>query len=120
MISKIIKELIHNPSILMKYTDGGTDQRNTLQSVKAASICLFNELDLDFMIAARCVPRHSYVNLAERIMGILNLGLQNVATERAPGDDESIEKKVKKCNSMAELRELIKKYLELKKLGKIA
>ena len=53
MLSKIIKELIHNPSILMKYTDGGTDQRNTLQSVKAASICLFNELDLDFMIAAR-------------------------------------------------------------------
>ena len=93
MLSKIIKELIHNPSILMKYTDGGTDQRNTLQSVKAASICLFNELDLDFMIAARCVPRHSYVNLAERIMGILNLGLQNVATERAPGDDESIEKR---------------------------
>ena len=39
-------------------------------------------------------------------MSILNLRLQNVPTERDPCDDESIEKKVKKCNNMAELREL--------------
>ena len=39
-------------------------------------------------------------------MSILNLGLQNVPTERDPCDDESIEKKVKKCNNMSELREL--------------
>ena len=32
---------------------------------------------------------------AERIMSILDLGLQNVATERAPCDDEPIERKVK-------------------------
>ena len=47
------------------------------------------------MIAAKCAPEHSYMNPAERIMSILNLGLQHVATERAPWDDESIEKKVK-------------------------
>ena len=74
----------------MKYTDG---QRNTLQSVKIASICLFKELDFDFMIAARCTPRHSYMNLAERLMSILNLELQNGATERPPRDDDSIEKR---------------------------
>ena len=73
----------------MKYTDG---QRNTLESVKVASICLLKELDFDFMIAARCAPRQSYMNPAERIMSILNLGLQNGATERPPCDDESKEK----------------------------
>ena len=55
-LCKIIKELEHVPPILMKYTDGGTDQRNMLQSVKEVSICLFKELDLNFMIAARCTP----------------------------------------------------------------
>ena len=33
------------------------------------------------------------MNPAEGIMSILNLGLQNVATETAPCDDESLEKK---------------------------
>ena len=92
MLCKTIKELEHVPPILMKYTDGETDQRNTLESVKVASICLFKELDLDFMIAARFAPGHNYMNPAERIISILNLGLQNVAMERAPYDDESIEK----------------------------
>ena len=96
MLCKIIEELEHVPPILMKYTDGGTDQRNTLVSVNVASICLFKELDLDFMIAVRRGPGHSYMNPVDRIMSIFNLGLQNVATERAPGDDESIDKKVKK------------------------
>ena len=93
MLCKIIKELEHVPPILMKYTDGGKDQRNMLQSVKEASICLFKELDLNFMIAARCTPGHSYINPAEKIMNILNLALQNVSTEQAPCDDESIEKR---------------------------
>ena len=85
MLCKIIEELEHVPPILMKYTDGGTDQRNTLISVYVASIC-----------AVRRGPGHSYMNPVDRIMSILNLGLQNVATERAPGDDESVDKKVKK------------------------
>ena len=33
--------------ILMKFTNGGVDQRNTLESVKCASICLFLELNLE-------------------------------------------------------------------------
>ena len=110
ILCKIIKELEHVQPILMKYTDGRTDQRNTLESVKVASICLFQELNLDFKIAARCAPGHSYMNPAERIMSILNFGMQNVA----PCDDESIEKKVKKCNSMAQLRELDEKVYGVK------
>ena len=114
MSCKIIKELEHVLPTLMKYTDNETDQRNMLESVKVASIRLFKELDLDFMIAARCAPGYSYMNPAWRIMSILNLGLQNVATERAPWDEESIEKKVKKCSSMTELRQLDGKVFAVK------
>ena len=45
------------------------------------------------MTVARCGPGQSYMNPAEKIMSILNLGLQNVATERAPCYDESIEER---------------------------
>ena len=47
MLCKIIKEFEHVPPILMKYTDSGTDRRDTLESVKVASICLLKELQLD-------------------------------------------------------------------------
>ena len=92
MLCKIVKELEHVPPTLMKYTNGGADRGDTLESVKVASICLLTKLDLDFMIAARCAPGHSYLNPAERIMSILNLGLQNVAAKRAFCDNESIKK----------------------------
>ena len=99
MLAKIYKTLSNKPSVLLKYTDGGTDQRNTLESVKVATICLFKELGLDMIITGRCAPSHSYTNPAERIMSILNIGLQNCATERERDDDE-FGKAIKSCNSM--------------------
>ena len=98
------------PSVLIKFTDGGTDQRNTLEKVRCATICLFREMDFDMVILGRCAPGHSYINSAERIMSILNIGLQNVALQREASSDEN-EAHFRKCNSMAELRE---KYPELK------
>ena len=56
-LTKIIDD--SGVKVLMKFTDGGTDQRNTLESVKCASICLFKELNLDMLILARCAPGHS-------------------------------------------------------------
>ena len=84
-------------------------------SINVASICLFKEFDLDFMIAAWCAPTHRYMHPAERIISILNLGLQNVTKERAPGDDESIGEKCKKSNSIAELREIDGKVSRVKR-----
>lgn len=75
------KEVV--PPVFLKFTDGGTDQRNTLEEVKCASICIFRELNLDMLILGRCAPGHSYINPAERVMSILNLGVQNVALERS-------------------------------------
>jgi len=97
----------------MKFTDGGTDQRNTLESVKCATLCLFKELNLDMIILARCSPGHSYINPAERVMSILNLGLQNVSLQRKPCDAE-FETQLKRCGSMADLRKLEKKKPDLK------
>ena len=67
------------------------------------------------MIAARCAPTHRHMHPAERIISILNLGLQNVTKERAPGDDESIGEKCKKSNSIAELREIDGKVSRVKR-----
>lgn len=95
----LIKVFLNSPQkdakILMNFTDGGTDQRNTLESVVCASICIFFELDLDMMILARCAPGHSWMNPAERIMSVLNIALQNCALERGKGDEET-EKMLKK------------------------
>jgi hypothetical protein len=100
-VVKILRD--SDVKIVMKFTDGGTDQRNTLEAVKCASICVFLELNLDMMIVARCAPGHSWTNPAERIMSILNIGLQNCALERCKGDD-ALEAELRKCGSMADLR----------------
>ena len=114
MLKHVVSSLPDMPSVLMKYTDGGTDQRNNLESVKIATICLFKELDLDLLITARCAPGHSYANPAERIMSILNIALQNCATERSSCDDPSLENQLKKCHSMADIRKLHMTHTEVK------
>jgi len=53
-----------------------------------SAILEFIALDLDLLIACRTAPNQSYNNPAERVMSLLNLGLQNVAlsrTEMLPG-----------------------------------
>lgn len=112
-LAKLISQQESVPSVLIKFTDGGTDQRNTLEKVRCATICLFREMDFDMVILGKCAPGHSYINSAERIMSILNIGLQNVALQREASSDEN-EAHFRKCNSMAELRDRTKKYPELK------
>ena len=73
-ISNILKQRQSFPSILPIFSDGGTDQRNTLESVKCAAICIFREMNLDMCVLGRCAPGHSWVNPAERVISILNLG----------------------------------------------
>lgn len=58
---------------------------------------------MDLLIHARCAPGHSYTNPAERVMSILNLGLQNVSLERK-SCEKKIEDALKNKNSMAEVR----------------
>ena len=76
-------------------------------SVKLSLICLFLELDLDYLLAVRTAPYHSFRNPAERIMSILNLGLQSVGLARASMSKE-MEDKVGSCNSVSEIRRVAK------------
>jgi hypothetical protein len=70
--------------ILLLYSDGGADHRNNSPSVIFSLALIFLRCDLDVLIASRNAPGHSYRNMAERVMAILNLALQAVALERLP------------------------------------
>ena len=89
--------------ILFLYSDGGPDHRLTYISVQLSLICLFLKLDLDYICACRTAPYHSWKNPVERIMSVLNLGLQCVGLARAKMSD-SFEQEVAKCNTLSELR----------------
>ena len=70
------------------YSDGGPDHRLTYMSVKLALISLFLELDLDLLIALRTAPSNSWANPVERIMSIVNVGLQGVGVMRKKMSEE--------------------------------
>ena len=94
-----------NKPVLFVYSDGGPDHRLTYLSVKLSLISIFLELDLDFLCACRTAPSHSWRNPAERVMSIVNLGLQCVGIMREKMDD-SYEQQVAKCSNMSQLRHL--------------
>ena len=73
---EIIKE------ILILVTDGRGDHNVTHASVRICLIALFLHLNTDMLVAMRTCPTQSWTNMAERVMSVLNLALQNVSTER--------------------------------------
>ena len=111
---KVMGQAQNYPKILLRFTDGGVDQRNTLESVKMSNISLFKDLDLDMLIHVRCAPGQSWTNPAERCMALLNLGLQNCALSRDKCHDEEVEKVVSSANSMRSVREQAEKTTNLK------
>lgn len=72
------QNLLTEKSVLFLYSDGGPVHRLTYLSVQLSLIALFLKLDLDYPCAARTAPCHSWRNPAERVMSIVNLGLQCV------------------------------------------
>ena len=95
----VLSQNMTDKLILCVYTDGGPDHRVTYLMVKIALVCLFLQLDLDYLIAARTAPCHSWRNPVERIMSTLNLGLQCVGLQHHAGDDR-FESEAKNCNSL--------------------
>ena len=75
-----------NRSILFIYSDGGPDHRLTYVSVQLSLIALF--INLDLLIAGRTAPSHSWANPVERIMSIVNLGIQCIGIMRKQMGDE--------------------------------
>ena len=107
--------LTHSPEkpILFIYTDGGPDHRVTYTSVKLSLICLFKKMDLDYLCAMRTAPYQSYRNPVERIMAIVNLGLQAIAIARAEMPKE-MEEEAERCNSLKALRAVASRNSEFK------
>lgn len=101
------------PAILSLYTDGGPDHRCTFGSVQVALICLFLAGDFDMLIAVRTAPHHSWCNPAERVMSVINYGLQGVAIEREKMTKE-LEDEFENLNTLEDIRERSKDNPNLK------
>ena len=86
---------------LFLMTDGGPEHRVNFESVKVPLIMMFKKLNLDLLVAIRTAPGQSYLNIVERLMSIMNIGLQNLALERpeTPSDDT-----IKLCKTLEDLR----------------
>ena len=112
-LTTILRTRPTDSPILFLYSDGGPDHRLTYMSVKLSLISLFIELDLDYLLAARTAPYHSFRNPAERVMSVLNLGLQSVGVAccRMEAEMEAI---VSHSNSVAEIRRVAKDNPTLK------
>ncbi len=96
---------IGDKSILLIYSDGGPDHRLTYISVKLSLIALFLNLNLDILIiACRTAPNHSWRNPVERIMSIVNIGLQCVGLMREKMSKE-FEASISNCNNVKQLRQ---------------
>ena len=100
----IMRSKIGDKSILFLYTDGGPDHRLTFSSVQLSLIALFLNLNLDLLVVGRTAPNHSWRNPVERIMSVINLGLQCVGMMRKEGSPE-FEKAIKNANNLNALRE---------------
>ena len=82
-LHSLLLSRIGNKTIMFMYSDGGPDHRLTYVSVQLSLIALFLNLNLDFLVACRTAPNHSWKNPVERIMSLLNIGLQCVGLMRA-------------------------------------
>ena len=98
------KSLLSEKSMLFIYSDGGPDHRLTYLSVQLSLIAIFLKLDLDFLCAARTAPCHSWCNPAERVMSVVNLGLQCVGLMRREMEDH--EALIANCNNISQLRQV--------------
>ena len=98
---KILSRRMNGLSILFVYSDGGPDHRLAYLTVQLSLIALFMNLDLDVLIAGQTAP-HSWANPVERIMAVVNLGLQCIGVMRSEGSAD-FEKTVKSCKNMKDI-----------------
>ena len=91
-------------SIRILYSDGGPDHRVTYPSVQLSLMCMFILDDLDVLIAGRTAPMMSWSNPCEKIMCILNLGLQMVTVERTVSTPE-FERQMQSLATMKAIRD---------------
>uniref|UniRef100_A0A1X7TME8 Uncharacterized protein n=1 Tax=Amphimedon queenslandica TaxID=400682 RepID=A0A1X7TME8_AMPQE len=101
---KVLQSQSFSKPVLFIYSDGGPDHRLTYINVQLSLICLFLKYNLDYLCAGRTAPHHSWRNPVERIMSVLNLGLQCVGLARSEMSSE-FETVIRKCSNLSDLRQ---------------
>ena len=99
--------------MVLLYPDGGPDHRLTYGSVQVSLLCLFIRFNLNLLIAVRTAPGNSWTNLAERVMPVLKLALQNVALERSKMSPQ-MESLMKSEHTMADVRSTAQRFPQMK------
>ena len=92
-------------TMLIKQSDGGTDQNNTSPRVTLASCLLIVRLKLVGVVLVRNAPGQSVFNPVEHVMGSLSLALMVLAVCRDEPKEKVIEHEIRKCGS-------VKKFVE--------
>ena len=90
-------------SMLVYMRDGGADHNMTHLSVQCGMISVCLLLKLDYSIFVRTIPGHSWSNVVERVMLILNLVLQGVYLACADTDTGN-ERIMKRCSRLVKIR----------------
>eukprot|EP00873_Tetraselmis_striata_P042617 jgi/Tetstr1/462881/TSEL_007830.t1 len=89
--------------VVTMYRDGGPDHNCKHLSVQMALLAFFIYMGLDTMVVGRTAPQQSWGNEAERVMSVLNLGLQGCALSRTLMD-AAFEKVMATCGGMKAIR----------------
>ena len=99
---------------------GGPDHNCKHTLVRLGLMALFLELELDTMVVMRTAPTKNWGNPVERVMSVLNLGLQGVALARDEMIEDTYEKLFKKCNGMSAVRKVAEAYEQVVNIDPLA
>jgi hypothetical protein len=105
-----MKQMFSDVVAFIMYTDGGLDLSCKHKSAWFGISALFLELGLDTLVVMRTAPTQNLGNHAERVMPVLNLGLQGVALAREVLPDDEMETAFKRCNGMSGARKAAETY----------
>ena len=99
--------------IIVHVHDGASDYNMTLGGALLAHLAEYVLTGADMVLSMRFCPYQSYNDPAERVMSLLNMGLQALALARSEMPAE-MEDFMKTCSSMADVRKLAAEHPQVK------
>ena len=103
LIDVLHDEFATIPPYLVLFTDGGGDHNITFLFNQCVLLALFKILDVDISDVGRCAPCQLYINPAERVMSLINIGSQGLFLDCSnAGPFETV---LSSCSTMKSVRE---------------
>ena len=107
-IDELKKEL---PYVVLFETDGGPDHNLTFLKNQLALFGLFLAGNMDKLSATRCCSGYSFLNVCERLMSLLTIGMSGLSLMMDPNADSFLmEDVIGNVSSMKGVRESIAEY----------